>query len=235
MNRMLTISHLALIDLRFHKQGSSYYSTLELVNVNVIIANCYLSAETFDIDYSSGTLMVTRSNASIANSLFVGNYAQSGGAIHATDDSTLSLENNVFDSNRAIWGGAIMISGNSSVSILNSNFSNNTGVYGGVLNIEQSEANIISSIFGNNFAQSDDYIYSWSQYGGAIYCNNAITIIDAVTLVSNQASLGGGIYAIRYVPQFLLLAIVLSAITMLTMEVEGFMSPITPQFYSYWR
>ena len=39
MNQMLTISHLALIDLQFHKQGSSYYSTLELVNVNAIITN----------------------------------------------------------------------------------------------------------------------------------------------------------------------------------------------------
>ena len=196
MNRMLTISHLILIYLRFHKQGSSYYSTLELVNVNAIITNCYFSAEIDDMDYSSGALVVTRSNASIANSLFVGNRAQSGGAIHATDDSTLSLENNVFDSNRAIRGGAIMTSVSSSISILNNNFSNNIGLYGGALNIEQSEVNVISTIFHNNSAQ-DDY-NSWSQYGGAMYCNNATIIIDDVTLVSNRARLGGGIYAIRY-------------------------------------
>ena len=121
--------------------------------------------------------MITRSNVSIANGFFFGNYAQSGGAIHATLLTNLSLQSSVFNSNKATWGGALMISGSSSVSILNSNFSNNTDMYRGAINIEQSELNITSSIFNNNSAQNNDN--SWSQYGGVLYCNNATVAIDA--------------------------------------------------------
>ena len=138
MSQMISISLVTLISSHFQKQGSSYYSTLELANVNAIITNCYFSAEVFEMGYSSGALVMTSSNVSIANSLFVGNHAQRGGAIHATRGSNLSLENSVFDSNKATWGGAMTISGRSSVHILNSNFSNNIGVYGGAINIEQS-------------------------------------------------------------------------------------------------
>ena len=196
MNRMLSISLVTLIGSHFHKQGSSHYSTLEIVSVNAIITNCYFSAEIVEMGYSSGALAMTRSNVSIANSLFVGNHAHSGGAIHTTQGSNLSLESSVLDSNKATWGGAIMVNGRSSVHILNSNFTNNIGVYGGAMNIEQSEANIVSSIFSNNSAQSNDF--SWSRYGGVLYCNNATIVIDAVILVSNQAMLGGAIYAISY-------------------------------------
>ena len=183
MSQMISISLVTLINSHFEKQGSSYYSTLELVNMNAIITNCYFSAEIVEMGHSGGALVMTRSNVSVANSLFVGNHAHSGGAIRTIQGSHLSLESSVFDSNKATWGGAIMISGRSSVHILNSNFSNNTGVYGGAMNIEQSEANIVSSIFSNNSAQSDDF--SWSQYGGVLYCNNATVVMDAIIYINN--------------------------------------------------
>ena len=74
----------------------------------------------------------------MANSIFVGNGGQSGGA--------LIIESSVFDSNEAVCGGAIKVSGSSSISITNSKFSNNIGVYGGVINIEHSEASIAWSL-----------------------------------------------------------------------------------------
>ena len=160
MNRMLSITHITLIDSNFHKEDSSY-SMLELVNVYAIITNCNFSAEVIGAGYSSGTLVITRSNVSVANSSFVGNRAQYGGAIHATVESNLFIEDSVFESNEAAWGGAIKISESSSISILNSNFSNNIGTYGGAIYIEQSEANIAWSLFNNNSAQN----------GGVLYCN----------------------------------------------------------------
>ena len=193
MNRMLSIIHVTLTDSKFHKFDSSY-STLELVNAYAVITNCIFSAEIIETGYSSGALVISRSNISVANSLFTGNRAQNGGAIHATLESNLLIEDSMFDSIKAVWGGAIMVSGSSFISILNSNFSNNIGMYGGAINIEHSEASIAWSCFSNHSAQSDS---SWSQYtyGGVLYCNgHATVVIDTVTLVNNRATVGGGIY-----------------------------------------
>ena len=193
MNQMLSIIHVTLIDSNFHKFDSSY-STLELVNVYAVITNCIFSAEIIETGYSSGALVISRSNISVANSLFTGNRAQNGGAIHATLESNLLIEDSMFDSNKAVWGGAIMVSGSSFISILNSNFSNNIGMYGGAINIEHSEASIAWSLFSNHSAQSDN---SWSQYtcGGVLYCNGYATVdIDTITLENNRATVGGGIY-----------------------------------------
>lgn len=135
--------------------------------------------------------------AAIIDTIFEGNTAADGGAVHA-EDSVVTITNSTFVDNAAYSeessaaGGAVYAE-DSVVTITNSRFLDNaaeTGddagdAAGGAVFAEESEVTITSSTFSGNAA---------SEYGGAIHATDGSEVdIRRSTIEGNTADFGGGI------------------------------------------
>jgi predicted outer membrane repeat protein len=124
----------------------------------------------------------------MGSSTFEANTAASGGAIAATDTSTISIVASTFRSNHASsQGGAASISDSASFNVSDVIFEQNVGEYGGAVNIQGTrEASFSRSRFLRNSA---------SVRGGAFFCQ-ALDKVDMLelSLTSNSAKSGGCIF-----------------------------------------
>lgn len=149
---------------------------------------------------SGGAIFLSGSNLSLRDSTLDNNSANSlGGAIGATDGSTITIEECTFSGNNAAntGGGAIFVGNGgvvSNVDINRSAFENNTAIYGGALYFgDYSKANVSDSTLANNSATMGGggmYLYNSSDVrlvNTTIYANVAQAIIPG------QYTLGGGI------------------------------------------
>lgn len=127
----------------------------------------------------------------IANSTFMYNEAELGGALHLRLSSSLKnsfkIYNCTFDSNSALHGGAIYIT-QTSVDITNSYFINNEASnllldsYGGAIYLEQTGENLIyiaNSTFESNIADTEGGAIKWNQkmpeqFGNVFISNSAV-------------------------------------------------------------
>ena len=145
-----------------------------------------------------GAILADQTSIIIANSSFIGNTAQHGGAVRfITKSRTITITESEFIDNKAHDGGGAMwwTSSNSTISITNNSFVSNialTRYGGGALKVAitfDTITKISANIFSNNLASNNS--------GGVIsICNSnlsAITIISYNHFVNNHANKNGGV------------------------------------------
>lgn len=136
---------------------------------------------------AGGAIAVDGGTLAVADSVLIGNYAKSGGAINNSGVTTLT--HSILSANTATDdGGAIDVtSSNSDITITGSTISGNSAANGGAINTR----------FGGTFAVLNSTLASntASVRGGAIYGYKYpnITLTNA-TISGNGAAQGGGIY-----------------------------------------
>jgi len=124
------------------------------------------------------------STALISNSQLVGNSADDGGAILADSGSSLRLVTDYLAKNEAVDGGAIYTDG-LQVFVGSSELTQNRAEDdGGAIDNMDSAVDVAGSKLDRNLADDE---------GGAIY-NDASTLIENSSVVSNSAPAGGGIW-----------------------------------------
>ena len=132
-------------------------------------------------------------NLSIADSMFIGNRAISGGAL--TNEGGLAINNSLFTDNQArstiLGGGAVLNDGQGTIAIHDSTFMGNmaTSDGGAVLNdapiqiVATATVEIENSTFSNNNS---------GRSGGAISAGTGFIKITNSTITNNTASVAGG-------------------------------------------
>ena len=160
----------------------------------------------------------TNEIATIADSIFEGNEAESGGAIFSST-GTFVITDSTFHSNKSLKDGGAVFASNSvlsigGVSVLSGNIATQ---YGGAIYVSNTTLNIggESVLLGNGLetTRHGGAIYASNstlniggqsvlsgniatQYGGAIYASNSVVSVTGVSLLSgNHAERGGAIYA----------------------------------------
>ncbi|KAK5582522.1 hypothetical protein RB653_004107 [Dictyostelium firmibasis] len=109
---------------------------------------------------SGGAITLVGSSAEIKNSLFINNYAQSGGAININSTVTGILD--------------------TVVSITSSQFINNTAVIsGGAIALNSNGLTINNTIFTGNYVKANDH-------GPSVYCSNSDIRLSNSTFKFNQ-------------------------------------------------
>ncbi len=133
-----------------------------------------------------GGIYITRADqASVSNSTFESNFANSGGAIYSLYES-LTVDETSFSGNQATeeYGGAIYFNG-VSAQISNSQFTENySEANGGALFAFNGNVTVTASVFTENIAKS---------LGGGIQIIVADVTVNDTTLIGNQAGSGGAI------------------------------------------
>ena len=150
-----------------------------------------------------GVIIANQSSVTIIRSEFVGNGADIGGAIFATQGSEINLKNSSFTGNTAVncsaetcVGGVFYIEDGihdtledlkTTVVITECEFSDNTATNGGVLTAVNSTVNIISSQIYNNMAET---------FGGVMYIYAGSILKMRYTEMHNNHALkkGGVVY-----------------------------------------
>jgi hypothetical protein len=104
-----------------------------------------------------GAFCTGKKNATLRNSIFLGNQADSGGGVY-NESGSITINNCVFSSNQASTGGAIY-NKDASASILNATFSiNSATVSGGGIYNDNAKTSVINCILWANTAPSDPAI-----------------------------------------------------------------------------
>lgn len=188
-NRIVMVKNLVLSDLIFYSQDM--HSVMEINYTSAIITrSSFIRKNTHNrlIPEYGGALVVVCSNITLRGSSFVSHSGRWGGAIYATQENKLVMVNSRFDGNMAMKGGVLFADGKSFINITDSSFTNNVADYGGAVNIENSNATIVRSIFDNNTAQSRN--------GGAMFISGQsfVAIINS-DISNNTAVFGGGLYS----------------------------------------
>ena len=189
--------------------------------VNALLVNClftmfyygiYRSVLTFDYTYSyynnsvehnivaqkwiGGAMVITHSNVTIANSHFVNNRVQLGGAIYAENESNINiLDKTLFELNYAMHsdpnivaaGGALYAAHNCSVAIYDTNFTQNQVYFGyrigGAVTVYKSALPTEKSTFTKNNAE----------YGGFAFLLESTAEIQESALDNSKAEELGGV------------------------------------------
>ena len=130
-----------------------------------------------------GALHIFSSNVTFTDNYFSDSYAQWGGAILATDNSTVKMHNITIGNNRAQYGGG-MAAEDSQLEVLeNTVFENNRASYGGGLYVHNTEF-YGSAIFTTNSA---------AEGGGGIYASRStFHLTDHTTIITNNSAMDGG-------------------------------------------
>ena len=157
-----------------------------------IIASTFFSNSA---DYDGGAINIfdtSSGTVTIANSIFSGNHASSGGAI--MNNANMNIANSTFSGNNATYGGAIFAYWNSMLTITASTFSaNGATTYGGGIH-NNSTLSVINSNFSDNNADEGGGLYNsiWD-YGASRIMQSTVTITNS-TFSGNSAVTGGGLY-----------------------------------------
>ena len=188
-NFYAVIGYLLVLQSDFSYKSVTRETTLEVVGSSVNITRCSFmnnsagggQRATNRAGYTvGGAMVVTESIIDISDSIFVGNSAESGGAIYAEHGSTVSLFNSTFIENLVIC--------------FTPNIEVGSSCHGGSLYFEECTVNIYFSTFQSNVARAyiDDYAY-----GGALGFTYSTVIIHQSIFVDNIASTDGGAIYVR--------------------------------------
>ena len=130
-----------------------------------------------------GTLHMGKSSVTFTDDSFTDSYAQLGGAILATDNSTVKMYNITIVNNAAEYGGG-MAAVDSQLEVLEkTSFESNRASYGGGLYVHNTEFNG-NALFNNNSA---------TEGGGGIYASRStFHLTDITTIISNNSAMDGG-------------------------------------------
>ena len=165
-NQVTQVTEFLVTDTKFEGQENSG-TALELIGTTAQIVNCIFVSNRFA--YRGGAIIATdNTTVTISQSKFEDNGAEFGGAIFADNCSTINLTDNVsFINNFAEVVGGVLYSSTGVVTInANCTFSNNKAEYG-VLYANASTLTIEASEFHDNIANIGSILH-------LIYCNIAI-------------------------------------------------------------
>ena len=140
-------------------------------------------------DSTAGALFVSFTSASMITScVFRRNTVhQHGGALQATDYSSIYIANSALTDNTADLGGALAIVFRSAVKITSSEFKGNSAHQGAVVNVQN---NGLLSIDNSRF------IGNYADAGGVILAmKNAILQVETSTFVENHANSSGAVFS----------------------------------------
>ena len=154
-------------------------------NSESMMSNLYFeNNETFKETRGGGGLYCWSSNVRAYNCTFVGNTADSGGAVKCKGSDTSVFTECTFANNTSgAEGGAFSVASSSPTierSIFESNYSHS---YGGALNVGGDNTIVTQCMFSRNSSQIT---------GGAIRYNNTSGVVDQCNFLGNSTSLGGG-------------------------------------------
>ena len=138
-----------------------------------------------------GAIRLQNGGQAIANdSTFIGNSAESGGAIGSMFEVSMTINSSKFVSNQAeIHGGAINLNGGGRATITNSSFlKNSVGINGGI------GGAIDASFAGRVDISNSTFIGNIANRGGALAVEYAPVTATHVTMLNNRAGWGSGIY-----------------------------------------
>ena len=152
-----------------------------------------------------GVIIANHSSVTVIRSAFIGNGADIGGAIFATQGSEINLKNSSFIGNTAVnctaetcVGGVLYIEDGihdkpknlkTTVVIIESEFSDNTATNGGVLTAVNTTVNVVLSQIYNNMAET---------FGGVMYIYaGSILKISYTEMHNNHALMKGGVLYIN--------------------------------------
>ena len=163
--------------------------------------------------YSGGAInnFLTEHNIDIINNTFQNNSAlYYGGAVNDFE-TTLTLTDNIFQNNSAGYGGAVDAWNGQVTFTANTFDSNSARHYGGAVEIWNSTFTLVENIFQNNSAgdiggglvvlssdtnfTNNTFSENTAQKGGGIAASDCEMKVAGILLESNQASMGGGLYA----------------------------------------
>ena len=142
--------------------------------------------------YVGGAIIANQSNVTIKKSTFLGNRAEIGGAIFATQSSSIMMINSMFMENSVAdyFGmhcyGGVLYSENGLFVATGCEFSDNTATYGTVITAFNCTINVTSSKFYNNIAKEQGGVV-WIQTG------SSLTISDSEIANNTAQRKGGGI------------------------------------------
>lgn len=135
-----------------------------------------------------GAITLDGRPGTINNVTFSNNSAYLGGAISVFRYGNLKLSNSTFQGNQTNLpegrGGAIAVE-YGTLTAANCSFDSNTADEGGAITVEPGVANVSNSIFSGNSA---------GRIGGAVASSDGTVNLSTVTMTSNHAAAGGGIY-----------------------------------------
>ena len=135
-----------------------------------------------DAESYGGAIFWQSINGTITKNSFTGNNAEYGGAIATcTDADNFNVNYCDFNKNNATYGGAVCMRAYDSV-IDHCSFKSNTASYGGAVNTREDGAVINNSNFENNKAK----------YGGAVYSYSSEISIYYSNFTENSANIDGG-------------------------------------------
>ena len=172
----------------------AFNSAVKLHNVT-----CYYAQQEDEKATAGGAIVSVNSSIVIVDSLFVGNWAEVGGAIFSVLYSSVSIVNSSFDGNSAGTadpttsctnaGGALHAASGSNIAIRGGYFVNNRAQDGGgvLSSMDISHMTITHSEFINNGA------HGYEGYGGVLYIHN--TTILTINHSRFFALNGGAVYA----------------------------------------
>ncbi|GMH37695.1 hypothetical protein BSKO_05568 [Bryopsis sp. KO-2023] len=155
----------------------------------------YYDTTSFSGLASGGAIHLSGSvkNCSITASNFVENRAELGGAVDLFEviGGGVEISGSMFSNNHAVEGGGALIFQHVplSVEILASNFINNTVAFraGGGIVAHDASMSVKSSTFTSNAVENGS--------GGAMYFTGSMNAtVEATTLISNSAAMGGAIF-----------------------------------------
>ncbi|MBK9191755.1 MAG: T9SS type A sorting domain-containing protein [Crocinitomicaceae bacterium] len=143
--------------------GSTSDNSLHVVYFNNVANQTRLDGFTLTGAYNDGTFSygggarIIDSSPTIANCIFLGNYAaEGGGGLNHSGSGILNLENCVFDGNVGdTYGGGALRLYDATVNISDCYFkSNQSDTYGGAIFIYDAIVNISNSVFAGNISQT---------------------------------------------------------------------------------
>ena len=183
--------------------------SVNIASILVIFMCTFTNNEVRQDFREGGALLITKTNATISQSIFLSNQVRKGdgGAVYISggnltinesmfirnqangssgEGGALYIKNansivtkSTFMINEAGEGGALYINGGS-ISISNSNYTHNQAEDGGALCAWRANSTVIRSSFTSNQGRG------YSDAGGAIYVNGGHSIIGESTFISNQ-------------------------------------------------
>ncbi len=208
-----SISNISVLNTEFSYSyaGQSGGGAVTITGGNIIFDECTFNANCAHQNSIGGAILMQvidgvvddNTNTYVFNSLFVDNFASSGGAIAVQTlgvnelsvinyneiiSYLLNIENVTLENNKALMhcGGGVYLN-YGTINFFNNKIINNKAFKcGGGLYVENGGINIIKDIYDNNIA---------GDYGGGLVTNSMYAEITNVNINNNSAdNYGGGIY-----------------------------------------
>lgn len=210
----LSNSNLTVIDCTFNSNDANTGGAIYAYESNVVLNHNRFFKNQIGIECAGGDLIARKTNVELFNNIFEDSYAGGGGSLqllmNGKEGVTATLIDNVFKNCTAKYAAGFFYS-SLPTTVINCTFENYDGSeYGGV--VVDNDLNIYNSVFRNSFdlqggalslhgvSKNSNVINCTfennraSTYGGAILCEQKLTIHNTDFINNTAGADGGAIY-----------------------------------------